>query len=68
MANELNNLRDDNAQLYFLLGALTDAIEQLPADGYQQILATLQRKAQNTDGACRDSLDTLIEALQWQRA
>lgn len=62
----MNKLKHDNEQLYFLIGALTDAIAQLPQATQQYLIEVLYKKYENAGDEHRDTLGNLIEALEMQ--
>lgn len=62
-SERIADLEHDNAQLYMLLGALTDAVEQLGPIGQQQIKKILISKRDNASPEHHDALATLIEAM-----
>jgi len=62
----IDALAADNKNLYFLLGALTDAFEKLPELSRAHFLRSLRQKVPKADVEQRYMLDTLIEALETQ--
>ena len=62
-AQQIADLEHDIRHLYFLLGALTDAIAQLPELQQKQIIDALQAKAAHGPEDMRDTLHTLIESM-----
>lgn len=63
--DRLADLEHDNQHLYYLLGALTDAIDTLPELHRHQVIKVLKQKAENA-GDSADIIHTLVEALEYQ--
>lgn len=59
-----NGLQHDNAQLYFLIGAITGALAELPPEAQWQMICLIERKYSAADDEFRDTLATFIEALE----
>lgn len=57
------DLEHDNQHLYYVLGALTDAIDTLPELHRHQVIKILKEKAESA-GDSADILRTLIEAME----
>lgn len=63
LTQQLADLQHDNRHLYFVIGALTNAIDQLPQLHRQKILNDLQAKADTAPDDLRDTLHTLLESM-----
>lgn len=59
----IDDLQTDNQHLYFLLGALTDAFEQLPEFSQAQMLKALRDKQSRVTGDKAHKLAAFIESL-----
>ena len=64
LKKRVKDLVHDNRHLYFVLGCLTDAIEQLPELHQKAVLNTLNAKTKTAPDECVDTLYTLIESLE----
>jgi len=49
--------------LYFLLGALTDAYNDLNEVAKREYMNSLEKKLETADPDCADTLSTLMEAM-----
>lgn len=61
---KINDLEHDTEHLYFLIGALTDCIANLPNDCRENFIAAIQEKANKTKSESREILITMIEAIK----
>ena len=57
------DLQHDNSQLYFVLGALTDAYNDLNEIAKREFMKSLEKKLETADPDCVDTLSTLMEAM-----
>lgn len=57
------DLQHDNSHLYFLLGCLTDAYNDLNEVAKREFMNSLERKLEAADPECADTLSTLMEAM-----
>jgi len=57
------DLQHDNSHLYFLLGCLTDAYNDLNEVAKREFMKSLERKLESADADCADTLSTLMEAM-----
>ena len=57
------DLDHDNSHLYFLLGALTDAYNDLNEVAKREFMNSLEAKLKTADPDCADTLSTLMEAM-----
>ena len=57
------DLQHDNSHLYFLLGALTDAYNDLNEVAKREFMQSLEKKLKTADLDCADTLSTLMEAM-----
>ena len=58
------DLNHDNSHLYFLLGVLTDAYNDLNEVAKREFMKSLENKLETTDPDCADTLSTLMEAME----
>ena len=57
------DLAHDNSHLYFVLGALTDAYNDLNEVAKREFMKSLEKKLETADPDCADTLSTLMEAM-----
>jgi len=62
-ADRIVDLQHDNSHLYFLLGCLTDAYNDLNEVAKREFMNSLENKLKSADPECADTLSTLMEAM-----
>jgi len=63
LKERIADLDHDNSHLYFLLGALTDAYNDLNEVAKREFMNSLEKKLKTADPECADTLSTLMEAM-----
>lgn len=63
LLTQVSDLQEDNSKLYFILGALTDAFDDLNELAKAEFLKSLESKCLTAEPEYKDALLTLMEAM-----